>query len=624
MLDPNNPTLVELNYARATFSGPLTERITDYLGGYQLGPRSDALDFRFAPAFNQDQVQQGMGTLYWNGPMVPVGHRRYNDMQLALIKSFNFRNITQEGIEFLADGVGADEADWSLVSELESGDEAIPLPPAEQALLDEAEELLTAWWDHRDLPTTIQHLLQTAIAHGRAPLRPRIPERYKDSTGKLIPITDPLSSLEPLHLVLPDVALSGVYTDPESLERIGVTQVNYRNATEYKLEWEVTHLDPDGKTVLQVLSLGGEEITDVRKSDPLDLGGRLWLFELKFPRAAVTRDVLSNQDALNVALTLLSRNTHFAGFAQIYGIGIDPPMTGGESSVLSDGTVKPATPEETVQAGPGTQMFFQPSVSTTIVRTTGTNGLPMETITETPYAGASYNKIDPADPKAIEAAITIAETNIYSALRQRFVLMDDKATASGRSREVATGSFLRATARYATGTEHLIRELLEFALEVSALLQGQPGKYRSLRASVTCRQQVFDPSPLQVAANLSLKKEGIISRQTLQNLVGIADTVAEDARIAEEAQAPSIYAVGDRVTVIPGMEHVMNGMSMGGSGTVQIVDGNAYGIVLDMMPGEVHKWYVSEELMPEGGVMPVRSDVSTTAPTGDSEAATPN
>ena len=69
----------------------------------------------------------------------------------------------------------------------------------------------------------------------------------------------------------------------------------------------------------------------------------------------------------------------------------------------------------------------------------------------------------------------------------------------------------------------------------------------------------------------------------------------------------------------------MNGMSMGGSGTVQIVDGNAYGITLDMMPGEVHKWYVSEELMPEGGVMPVRREGQPApAPAEDIEPSTSN
>ncbi|GGR31396.1 hypothetical protein [Deinococcus ruber] len=541
MLDPNAPTLTDLYYALGTFSGPLTQRITDYLAGYQLGPASDVAGFQL-PLQPRDSSadSSGMGTAYWVGPMVPREHKRYRDMQNALIKSFNFRNITQEGVEFLADGVGADEADWSLVSDKDSGDETIPLPAEEQALLDEAEQLLTAWWDHRDLPTTFQHLLQTAIAHGRAPLRPRIPERFKEADGRLKVIADPLKSLEPLHLVLPDVSLSGVYTDPESLERVGVTQVLYRSVQSWKTEWEVTYVNSDGKTILTVLTIGGEkdaQITDSVPSDPIDLNGRLWLFELKFPRGAITRDVLSNQDALNVALTLLSRNTHFAGFAQIYGIGIDPPVTGGETSTLSDGTVKPGTPETVVQSGPGTQSFFQPSVHVTTTRTT-VNGVPVETIEEKPYAGASYNKIDPADPKAIEVAISTAETNIYSALRQRFVLMDDKATASGRSREVATGSFLRATARYATATEHLIREVLEFALEVAALAQGKPGKYRSLRASVTCRQQVFDPSPLQVAANLSLQQAGVISRQTLQTLVGIADPSAEDARIAEEKAPP--------------------------------------------------------------------------------------
>ena len=183
-------------------------------------------------------------------------------------------------------------------------------------------------------------------------------------------------------------------------------------------------------------------------------------------------------------------------------------------------------------------MFYQPSVSTKITRTTGPNGQPIETVEESPYAGASYNKLEPAAPAAITAAIQEARQSIYAALRQRFVLMDDKATASGRSREVATGSFLRATARYATATEHLIREVLEFALEVSALIQGQPGKYRSLRASVELRQHVFDPSPLQVASDLALQQAGVISRQTLQGRIGIADSDAEDARILKEAQPP--------------------------------------------------------------------------------------
>lgn len=513
-MELDNPNLSELTYALSTFSNPLTQRITDYLAGYQLGPRGAVQTL----VEGQDikSAEGGQSIEYWTGPMLPRTHARYAEMVGALLKSFNFRNIVQEGVEFLADGVGADEADWSLVSELDTGDGKTPLPTQEQALLDEAEQLLTALWDNRDLPTTLQTLLQTAIAHGRATLRARIPARFRDDQGKLRLNPDPMTSLDALHFVLPDVGFSGIYVDPETLHRIGVTQVFYVNATVWKSEWEVTHVDDQGKTILQTISSGTQPVA----SDPLDLGGRLWLFELLYPRPAVTRDVLSNQDALNVGLTMLSRNTHFAGFAQVYGIGIDPPTT-------EDGT-------KVVPSGPGSQSFFQPSVS---VETTDTmvDGTPVRTVRETAYKGAQYGKLDPTDPKAIEAAIDMAETNIYSSLRQRFVLMDDKATASGRSREVATGSFLRATARYASGMEYLIRNVLEFSLALSAIIQGQPGKYKSLRASVTCRQQVFDPAPQTLEVGLKLQQAGVISKQTLMAQAGIADPDAELARIAEEA-----------------------------------------------------------------------------------------
>jgi hypothetical protein len=533
-MDLTQPQLAELTYAISTFSGPLTRRITDYLHGYQLGPRGYNLQGQ-ALELTPDgylPTEDGQSTGYWTGPMVPRDHSRFTEMQRALVRSFNFENVILEGIEFLADGVGVDEADWSLMAADQQPD--ILASAETQALIDEAEALLTAWWDRRDLPTALQKLLKTAIAHGRAPLRPRIPARYYDSQNRLKKEADPLKSLDALHLVLPEVGLSGVFVDPETLDRVGVTQVFYQNLTAWKSEWEVTHVNPDGKTLLMTLTPGAGLIT----SDPLDIGGRLWLFELKFQRGAVERDVLSNQDAVNVGKTMLNRNTHFAGFAQLYGIGIDPPTVGVTTITNPDGTTTVVDGGKQVNPGPGTQAFFQASVATKVTRTTGPTNQPVEIIEEQPYAGATYNKLEPAAPAAITAAIQEARQSIYAALRQRFVLMDDKATASGRSREVATGSFLRATSRYATATEHLIRELLEFALEVSALIQGQPGKYRNLRASVELRQHVFDPSPLQVASDLSLQQAGIISRQTLQGRIGIADTDAEDARILEEAQPP--------------------------------------------------------------------------------------
>ena len=144
-MDLEQPNLAELTYAISTFSGPLTRRITDYLHGYQLGPRGynlqgQALDLTpdgYLP------TEDGQSTGYWTGPMVPREHPRFTEKQRALIRSFNFENVVLEGIEFLADGVGADEADWSLMAADQPPD--VPIPPETQGLIDEAEALLTAW-----------------------------------------------------------------------------------------------------------------------------------------------------------------------------------------------------------------------------------------------------------------------------------------------------------------------------------------------------------------------------------------------------------------------------------------------------------------------------------------------
>lgn len=115
-------------------------------------------------------------------------------------------------------------------------------------------------------------------------------------------------------------------------------------------------------------------------------------------------------------------------------------------------------------------------------------------------------------------------------------------------------------------------------------------------------------------------RNGWASPQTLSASLGF-DPAAEDERMAAIGQAFGIsstqptdqsgmppanqqaptFAVGDRVQVKAGMEHEMGGMKMGGAGIVEIVSGTAYGIRLDAMPDEIHKWYIADELQAEGG-----------------------
>ncbi|EYB67030.1 hypothetical protein DEIPH_ctg052orf0026 [Deinococcus phoenicis] len=496
-----------------TFSNPLTRRITDYLRGHQLGPENPlaVLGADGKPLSTDFEGQVS----YWTGDLLPSSDPRYGKQVQALRKSFVFRNVTLEGVEMLADGVGADEPDWGFTVSRPLGDDEKPTED-EEALIRELEGILTSWWDRRDLPGLLQTALVTAIAHGRQPVRPRIPDRFRDSEGRLKQ-QPPEKSLDGLWLTLPDVADSGIYTDPDTLEDYGLTRLSLPVPGGGTRDgWELTRLDEDGRTIVRSITPDG----DGTDSGALDLGGQLWLLELRFARGAVTRDVLANQDALNVGLTSLSRNTRWAAFEKTILLGVDPPLD-------DDGRIKPLT-------GPGAESYLQPSVAREVETQTGPDGQQVEVSRERMYPGASVNKLDPAEPKAIQAAIDQATANIYSILRQRFMLMDDQATVSGRSREVATGSYLRAVARYGVTVEAFIRALLMLAARVSAIVQGRPGRYDGLRPVVTCRQRVFEPSADAITTYQALQQAGVISLQTLRGLAGIADPDAEQQQIDRE------------------------------------------------------------------------------------------
>jgi len=472
------------------------QRAIDYLDGRQLGP---------APG----------NTTYWSGPMLPPTHPRYAEMQAALLKSFSYRNVIREVAERQADAATGEEPDWgvTLARPLQEGETPTP---DEQARIDELNAALTTWWDREGLPTLIQETATRLVAFGRTPTRFVIPPRYLTQDGTLTLAPTPDDALRRLRLTPAPEQSSGIITDPDTLDDIAVTAYETTDANGRRRdELEVSYVDERGLTVLRVLT------DDAAQEVRLPLGGRLWLTEAKLTRGLVSDDLLSQQDALNVALTMLSRNTHFAGFVERYGVGIEPPTD-------QDGNPVP------LNIGPGTANFFQPS-SFTETRTE--NGV--TTSTERP-ASATYGRFEPTSPTALTAAVNYAEASMYAIARQRFVLMSDSATASGRSREVAAGDHLTAAGRTARAIERWLRDTLEFAAHFAGVMTGQPGRYADLRVSVTCRVRVFTPAPEDRAADLAAVQAGVMSRETAMTRAAIPDPEAELQRIqAEQATEPS-------------------------------------------------------------------------------------
>lgn len=520
-MDIRTFTTTQLGTALGTLTAPNTRKISDYLAGRQLGPLSNITIQGIASEAVQRRLEADVG--YWGGDLLATSHPKYSTQVLALKKSFSFRNVTLEGVEMLADGVGADEPDWSFTLTRPLADGETPTEE-ELALIAELESVLTPWWDERDLPTLGQTALILGIAHGRQPARFRIPDRFKEQDGRLKP-KPAEQSLDGLFLELPELVDSGLITDKRTLERYGLTRIEYANAQN---GYEMTYLNDDGGTVLATIQPNGDTALGT-----LDLGGLLWLHELKFRRGVVTDDVLSIQTARNVATTNLTRNTRWASFEKTIGIGIDPPVD-------ENGKIIPLS-------GAGAESYLQPTVQTEVEETGARDsaGQPVKIVREKMYANASMTKLDPSDPKAITAAIERADEDLYSIMRQRFMLTA-ASDASGRKSEVSAGPFLRATARYATGMEAFYRGILLFAARISALVQGQPGKYDGLRPVVSCHQQVFEPSPEMVTAYLALQEAGAWSMQTVRTATGRSDPDAEQQQIDKERAAADLTTDPDK------------------------------------------------------------------------------
>lgn len=475
---------------------PVDPKAVDFYEGRQLGPTPGS-------------------TAYWAGPLVPPGHSKYADMQTALLSGFAYRNAVAEVCQRTADAVIGDEPDWGLLPARPLADGEQP-SAEEQALIDEAEAALTRLWDRDKVPALLADRGPRIVGFGRTAIRALVPPRYVQD-GALQRVASLDDALTRLRFKPADERTSGIIEDPDTLDPIAVCayQVTDGQGLTHD-ELEVSYLDEAGNTVLRIVRA---DASTARTGAPMPLGGRLWLMQASIPRPLITPDLLSQQNALNVALTLLNKNTHFAGFVERYGVGIEQP---------TDEKGEPVP----LNVGPGTANFFQPSAFTE--STTDAMG---NTTSSMRPASATYGRFEPSDPKALTAAVDYAEANIYAIAHQRFVTMADSATASGRSREVSAGDFLVSAGRLARAVEGLTRDLLEFALAFAGVLMDQPGRYAGLRASVTCRVRGFSPAAADRAQDLAEYSAGAMSLDTLISRRGDADMDAEKARIEAEKQA---------------------------------------------------------------------------------------
>jgi hypothetical protein len=125
---------------------------------------------------------------------------------------------------------------------------------------------------------------------------------------------------------------------------------------------------------------------------------------------------------------------------------------------------------------------------------------------------------------------------ILEEVQQLHALISGDATSTGESRKQARSDFEESLSDTKTQVEAAIRWLLETVLAMAATFAGQPGRYASLRASVTCRLNLGPISSEDQRVAKELVEAEIISRETGRNWVGVDDVDAEAAKIEAEQE----------------------------------------------------------------------------------------
>lgn len=467
---------------------PETAKTRDYLEGRWLGPEGEEASLK-----------------YWAGPMLPTDHDEYAEMVNALSKACAADNLIQSCLETYLDAVEGLE-NWRLAPE---GTDA-PEEPGEE------EKALTAYLDRLNFAGLLYHVGLNLGAHGRTVGRPVIPPRFRDEDGNIIPARDLTEALSRVHWQAPgwprqsrmvQLDTAGTYLHPETLEPVSVFAYSVTRDNATRSAVEVSWVDDDGKTRFRIIE-DGQATQDVS----LDLGGRLMLLEVAIPRPIVTRSMLGAMDAYVVASTMLNRNTHYAGYVERWAIGVQPP---GNWETNEDGTqtFKPAA----LSTGPARMNFYQQAST---IETVTENGL--ERNLERPVP-AQMGRWEPVDPKAIQAALDHWRKAIRSEARQSFLELADNADASGRSREVAAGDYLRSAEKIKDALSAFVRGLIELTLQLAALQLTNGESLRSYRASVDARVKAFPPSAEERTVNLQEWKDGLTDLETAMTRSGIDD-----------------------------------------------------------------------------------------------------
>lgn len=448
--------------------------------------------------YDGNHWQGGAG---WVGPMLPLDDPSALAMFAEIARAFVAENAIGEAVDRHRSGVVGREPAWGFTVKrpLKAGKKPTN---AEQTLIDEAEALLTAWWDERSLLKLMQTAVVTLLLSGRASLRVFIPAGLLDN-GR-IPPGDMQTSLRRIFVSHPAPDAATLMTN--DLTQAGCSVFRYEVDRQHRVE--LSYLDAD-VTVLRVIGAGEPQYAR------LNLGGRLLMCEMT--RAAlISETVIGNQKQLNLAKSMLGRNVIQGGFLERIFLNAQGP-----GEWIADTSV------------PEGRRFVPKPLRTGAGRTNFISGQPIRDNDGriTGYAGASVVFRDPVVVDTFIATEANSERSILKETRQLHALIAGDATASGESRKQARADFATSLLLTKIEVDRAGRWLLETVLALAALASGQPDRYTGLRATCDCHVDTGPLSGDEINQILAQVAQDLLSPETAMGRLGVDDVDAEQQRI---------------------------------------------------------------------------------------------
>ena len=492
---------------------------------------------------NGDHWQEGAG---WVGPSATAAGAEVNNLTLTAIKQFFVsHNVVAELTNRHVAGVLGRELHWAFTVKRPLAMKEVTDPeteqvtmekesptPEEQALIDEAEAVMTEWWDKREAPEILQTLLEAALNAKRGVLRLFVPPGMRDENGNLptLELAECLNYIWLQHLGSNEDTLdlqfpsATVYTDKHSRRQVGIfvyDEVPEEQADDDGLlvlgpdeaittqqRAELTYLDGNGDTVLRVIN----NLGNVEDPVTLPLGGRLLMYEMT-RRWLITPQIVSQQKQLNMTKTMKGRNAVQGGFLERTFFNVQWP---GKTDPNTGDFVP--TP---LRVGPG----FMTSLQGVVAEGEEGKQIPLN---------PSVTYKDPVSPQTF---IDTEESDYIAMLQEgnqlHYALSGD-GRVSEESRKQAREAF-RQDLQYSAGKVAATgRWVLETVLALAAYFAGRGGEFEGLRAYVQPRIDSGPVSPDDMRVAKEMKEAEIWDLETAQSATGVEDVDAVNQRIQKE------------------------------------------------------------------------------------------